>query len=195
MRRCSPQGARRAGFTLLEVLAAVLVLGVLYTVLANVAIQGLRAEGESLRRLEASLLADETLARIEAELSVGIVPPIEHREEVQEPYEVVVDVTELELPPGLLEQADEAAGAAAGEGTRLGGAQGLESSVLGSTEPGQPGRLRRIEIVVHWAEADRDLSVTRTTFAFDSTGLESLLPGEDQPLQLDDVLEQIRGAS
>ena len=35
------------GFTLLEVLAAVAILGIWFTVLANVAIQGLRAEGEN----------------------------------------------------------------------------------------------------------------------------------------------------
>ena len=64
MRRRSVTNARRleparGGFTLIEVLAAVALLGILYAVLARVAIEGLRAEGDSERRLEASLLADE----------------------------------------------------------------------------------------------------------------------------------------
>ncbi len=63
---------RRAerGLTLLEVLAAVAVLGLLYTVLASAAVQGLRSEGESRRRLEASLLMDEQLVQIRIRLDV-----------------------------------------------------------------------------------------------------------------------------
>ena len=42
-------GRPPAGFTLIEVLGAVAVLAILYTVLAGVAIQAFRAEGESRR--------------------------------------------------------------------------------------------------------------------------------------------------
>ena len=63
MRRERPRSGRRLqAFTMLEVLAAVSVLAIVYLVLANVAIEGLRAEGESMRRLEASLIADELLS-------------------------------------------------------------------------------------------------------------------------------------
>jgi prepilin-type N-terminal cleavage/methylation domain-containing protein len=68
-------------FTLLEVMAAVALLGILYTVLARVAIEGLRAEGESKRRLEASLLADarleETFNTLEGSVAM---PPVGHSE-------------------------------------------------------------------------------------------------------------------
>ena len=50
------------GFTLLEVLAAVAILGIWFVVLASVGIQGLRAEGTNERRIRASLLADTILS-------------------------------------------------------------------------------------------------------------------------------------
>ena len=62
---------RQRGFTLLEVLAAVAILGILYVVLADVAMQGLLSEGRSRRRLEASLLADQALSDIEIEMASG----------------------------------------------------------------------------------------------------------------------------
>ena len=41
------KGERSRGFTLLEVLAAVAILAIWYMVMASIATQGLRAEGES----------------------------------------------------------------------------------------------------------------------------------------------------
>ncbi len=55
-------------FTLLEVLAAVAILGIVYVVLADVAMQGLFAEGRAKRRLEASLKADLHLSELEVEI-------------------------------------------------------------------------------------------------------------------------------
>ena len=52
MRRSDP------GFTLLEVMAAVAVVAIVFTTLARVANQGMQSQGISKRRLEASLLAD-----------------------------------------------------------------------------------------------------------------------------------------
>ena len=65
------------GLTLLEVLAAVALLGILYTALAATTSQGIWNEFESRQRLEASLLADEVLARIELDLRAGV--PLERR--------------------------------------------------------------------------------------------------------------------
>ncbi len=61
----------RAGFTLLEVLGAVAILGISYAVLVTVAIQGARAIGESQRRLDASLIADVQLTEIELAAELG----------------------------------------------------------------------------------------------------------------------------
>ena len=52
---------RQSGFTLLEVMAAVLVLGLLYTVLASAAMRGLRSEGTDRRRADAEMIADREL--------------------------------------------------------------------------------------------------------------------------------------
>lgn len=164
-----PSARPAAGFTLLEVLAAVLVLGLLYTMLAHVAIDGLRSEGESKRRLGASLLADRVLAEIESQLDAGVVPPLGSTEEQDDPYQVDVSVTPLELPFDLVPPSAE-------PGTKF------EPLVLGGDTP-QDNRLRNIEVRVTWSELDRDLSVVRTTYAFDTSGLDAVLgtgtPGSD----------------
>jgi len=68
--------ARRGrGFTLLEVLAAVAILAVWFILIAGTAMQGLRAEGISRRRLEAAMIADQAMAELRqqvADLSLTI---------------------------------------------------------------------------------------------------------------------------
>jgi len=159
--------ARRRGFTLIEVLAAVLVLGVLYTVLAGVAIEGLRAEGTSKRRLEASLLADRLLAELEEQIAGGSVPPIGIVEEEEDIFDLVIAVRELDLasilppePPG------------SDRGARRPG----PSSLFGNDSGTEPSRLREIEVRIGWLEGDRELEVQRISYAFDATGLEGLFP-------------------
>ena len=92
---------RRAerGLTLLEVLGAVALLGILYSVLAGSAIEGLRSEGESRRRLRASLLADERLAEIELALQGGSAPPLGEESEEQDGFTLVTEVRGFEPPP------------------------------------------------------------------------------------------------
>lgn len=158
MRRASGL-ARRAraprGFTLIEVLGAVLVLAVLYTVLAEIAITGLRAEGENRRRLEASLLADDMLMEIESRLLTGDVPPIGREEEEDDPYTITLEVRAIDpnsvLPPGPF------------------GRPTLAAELLGGD--GEAGPLRVIEISVAWLEIEDERVVRRTTFAFDDRGL------------------------
>lgn len=143
------------GFTLLEVLAAVLVLGLLYTVLADVAIHGLRAEGESRRRLEASLYADELLADIEGAIAAGDIPLIGVEEEEDEPYVIELAVSPVAastiLPAGAFDDEE--------TGSLLIGAEG------------EDGPIREIAIRVSWSEGDRELSVVRTTFGVSPTEL------------------------
>jgi hypothetical protein len=139
---------------MLEVLAAVLVLGLLYSVLADVAIEGLRAEGEASRRLQASLLADQLLGDLEAELVSGATPPFGAEEREQEPYRIEVAVVPLALPPEVIAAVTEA----------------FPQSRLLAKDPEESG-IRQIDIRVRWDEGDRELSVARTTFAFDSNQL------------------------
>lgn len=163
--------ARTRGFTLIEVLAAVLVLGVLYTVLAGVAIEGLRAEGASKRRIEASLLADQILADLEDQIAVGSVPPVGLEEREADVFDLTIAVRELDpavlVPPEPPDSERE---------LRREG-----SFSLFETGGTQPSRLREIEVRVDWLEGDRELTVQRISYAFDTTGLEDFFPEAGQP--------------
>jgi len=153
-RVCRRARARR-GFTLLEVLGAVLVLAVLYTVLAEVAISGLRAEGENRRRLEASLLADDMLMEIESGLLSGDVPPIGREEDEDDLYLIALEVRAIDPSEFLPANAF--------------GGESLALDLLGGEGGESP--LRAIEISVAWFEVDDERIVRRTTFAFDTSGL------------------------
>jgi type II secretory pathway pseudopilin PulG len=150
--RCARAGR---GFTLLEVLGAVLVLAVLYTVLAEIAITGLRAEGENRRRLEASLIADDMLMEVESSLLAGDVPPIGREEDVDDPYTIVLEVRAIDpnsfLPPDPF------------------GRPSIAAELLGGDRDESP--LRVIEVSVAWLEVEDERIVRRTTFAFDTSGL------------------------
>ncbi len=177
MRRARREGA----FTLFEVMAAVLVLGMLYAVLANAAMQGLQAEGETRRRLEASLIADRALAELETQILLGVIPPSSRAEEAQDPYLVTVtvqpfDPSVLLVPPEEGEAAPRAAGTPA-------------ETLLGPPSSGAEGRLRRIDVLVAWSDAGQERSVGRTTFAFDTSGLEELFPEGEQPGEQQDQTE------
>lgn len=156
---------RTRGFTLLEVLGAVLVIGVAFTLLAGANIEGLRAEGVARRELEASLLADRTLARIEADLVNGTVPEIDVREEEVDGYRVRVEVTPLQvglppLPPEAPPDFADEPGA---------------PSLLVAPGGGTPSPLRHVQIQVVWDDGSFERSVERETFAFDVAGAQALL--------------------
>jgi prepilin-type N-terminal cleavage/methylation domain-containing protein len=147
---------RRAerGFTLFEVLAAVAILGLLYTTLVGWAVDGLVAEGTSRRRLEASLVADRQLAEIELELEAGVVPPVgEERLELDD-YEVQISVEPFEL---TLPEPDAAT---------------PPSPVLAGVTTDRTTPLRVIRIRVGWLEAGMEYEVVRTSFALDPTNLD-----------------------
>ena len=86
------------GFTLLEVLAAVAILGIWYMVIAGLAMQGLRSEGESRRLLEASLVADAAIADLEGSVADGTPPPIEVTEEEKDDFLVITEVEVMDIP-------------------------------------------------------------------------------------------------
>lgn len=153
---------RDPGFTLLEVLAAVALLGILYTTLAGVAIQGLRAEGVSRRRLEASMLADRRLAELELEMDAGGVPPAGVTEEEDGPYllTITVEPYEIPLPPPAEGEEEEEESVIA---------------VLKQLSPGAEAPVRRLQVKVSWLEAEAEYAVQRTTFGFDLLAVESLL--------------------
>jgi prepilin-type N-terminal cleavage/methylation domain-containing protein len=139
-----------SGFTLIEVLAAVALLGILYAVVARVAIEGLRAEGDSARRLEASLLADERVN----DLIGAPVPAVGHSETIDGDYTIMLDVTPFSLPQQW-------------------GLAGAESAtpLLLAPAPGGDGlqALRTVQFTIHWLEGGNERHISRTLFLVDFT--------------------------
>jgi hypothetical protein len=155
--------SRRGGaFTLLEVLGAVVVLGLVYVVLAGAAIQGLRAEGDAERRLAASLLADREMARIEQDLVLGVAPPPGRNATSEGAYEIEVSVAPFAPPPELLPELETNAAAPG-------------PSLLQPLGAGDPGALRAIEVHVRWDDGSGPLEVVRATFAYDPAAAQQAL--------------------
>ena len=156
---------KERGFTLLEVMAAVLVLGLLYTVLASRALIGLRSEGTDRRRANAEMIADRELTSVETELTGGLPPEDGMVERDEEPYKVITNVEPFDalslLPAPLYREIARTTDPKA-------------PSVL-HDERGQ-SRLRKISVVVEWDEAGEPDHVERTTFAFDTSTLEEYFP-------------------
>jgi len=154
------KGRLSQGFTLIEVLGAVAVLAILYTMLAGVAIQALRAEGESQRRMEASLIASERLSTVEAASAMGSAPPPGEESEQVEIFNVETQVRPVE------------------QGTLGFGDDPEDQAVAALLFPPDNGSasaaLVEIEILVTWSEGDREMEVRRTTYAMDSSGFGGL---------------------
>lgn len=178
--------AAKNGFTLVEVMAAVLVLGLLYTVLASSAMRGLRSEGIDRRRADAEMIADRELTTIETEIASGV--PLEDglAEREEEPYKVSSNVEPFDVLSLLPAP--------------------LHAEIVRDTDPkaasllhderGQ-SRVRRISVVVEWDEAGEPDHVERTTFAFDRSVLEQLFPytptmAEEATGSLESELEKMR---
>ena len=191
----SSASPRTLGFTLLEVLAAVAILALVYTVLARVGIQGFRAEGGSDRRLRASLLADDMLAEIEGQLEMGSAPPLGEKDAKRDEFMVHLRVSpaEIEIPPpseAATQRLRAAAGAAAGKqaggasplAAKL-GANGTTPSFFQPQAPGEPPPGRRIELRISWLEGASEVAVTRETYALDQSAAQSLLLALDSAAQ------------
>jgi type II secretory pathway pseudopilin PulG len=170
---------RRAerGLTLLEVLGAVALLGILYTVLAGNAIEGLRSEGESRRRLAASLLADEVLAGIELELQSGAAPPLGSTSEERDGFTVATQVRAFEPPPPRPDAArvrQQSRSLAARRAEAEAERDEAPSLFDAPASPTAPSPLRTIDVVVRWEEGIDAREVRRTTYALDAEAIEEL---------------------
>lgn len=155
-RRVSPR--RATGMSLLEVLAAVALLGIVFTALSRSTALGVLTEGESRQLLEASLLADSELARIELALRAGELP--EPGEFALEEDGFVVSVEEFAWsPPDWLVE----------ERALRAPEDAAVSEVFGNGTDASPGMLREIQVRVSWSDGIRDRSVERVTFALDRT--------------------------
>jgi hypothetical protein len=158
------------GLTLLEVLGAVALLGILYATLARGAIEGLRSEGESRRRLEASLLADDRLVEIELAAAEGTVPPIGSAEDEVEDFRVSTEVRAYELPPPV---EDASAGPTSLAAKRAAArSQDAPSLFAPPRSPDAPAAVLGVEVVVRWTEGIDEREVRRTTFVVDESAVE-----------------------
>ena len=156
----------RAGFTLLEVMAAVAILGIVYVAIARSAIQGLQTEGDASRRLRASLLADRVLNDLELALVDGSAPEVGETETTEDEFTVLVEVSPFELA-SLLE------GVTAQEGAGASSTSALE--LLSSPVRGGVPALLSIAVRVAWIEGISEQEVTRNSFAFDLAAATPLL--------------------
>jgi prepilin-type N-terminal cleavage/methylation domain-containing protein len=172
--------APRRGFTLLEVMAAVAVLALVYTALAGAAMQGLSQEGEARRRLHASLLADQLLAGIEAQLAGGAAPAAGPTEGDEGDFTWTIDVQGYDLG-SFAAVVSEAAAKERGEPARRADQQAPgPADALLTAAPGRPPPLLLIGVHVRWTEGFQELEVTRTTFASDPAAVaETLGAGKD----------------
>jgi prepilin-type N-terminal cleavage/methylation domain-containing protein len=156
MRSC--ERSRRAGFTLLEVMAAVAVVGIVYIVVAGSAMQGLRTEGDASRRLRASLLADRVLSELELQQAGGSSLPPGETETTEGEFTILVEVSPFDvtsvLPKPTKEERAPARSAASFE-------------LLSPGLPGGVATLLSIAIRVTWIEGTSEEEVTRQSFAFD----------------------------
>jgi len=191
--RLPRNGRPRLGFTLLEVMAAVALLGTAYTVLGGAGIQGLQHEGESRRRIQASLLADALLAELEASADTGLVaqPGKDQRHEGEFTVEIEVAPLDLVVPddpnplPAVAIGGSQPTGAQpnASQPSQLGGKQSNVPDALAASLIHGEGRsvspLRRITVTVGWTEGWGDRSVVRTTYAFDAESVKSELEALD----------------
>ena len=156
----------KLGFTLLEVMAAVALLAILYTVLARVAIEGLRGESESQRRLEAALLADARIAESFTAVSGAFVlPEMGHTQTTEGDFTLALDVAPF-IPPaewGL----DESAG---------------NAPVLFAPAPGIPGAqaLRTVTLTISWLEGAETRQITRTIFLLDFNRVSAMAATAEQ---------------
>jgi prepilin-type N-terminal cleavage/methylation domain-containing protein len=197
MRRRQSGRSRSEGFTLLEVMAAVAVLALVYTVLARTGILGLQHEGEAERRLQASLLADLKLEEIETALEAGTPPQVGEEESQVDDFVVVVSVSpfDLVLPEVEEPRKESRAGEPRRPGRSLRDVQQLGPSLLVG-ERGQPSPLRRIDVRVGWLEGFGERSVVRTTFGLDPVAAQEALAALDASAEAQSgsqPLEQGRG--
>lgn len=159
---------RREGFTLFEILGAVTILAIVYAWLATSAMQGMRSEGLSKRRLEASLRIDEHLMALETDLAAGIVPPIGRTEEqLDDLYWLLVEVTPFDPSPFLGEEFPPEA---------------ATSTLLLPPERPDEAFLRVVDMRLRWEEAGEVFEVRRTTLVQDQAQIAALFPEPGQGL-------------
>jgi prepilin-type N-terminal cleavage/methylation domain-containing protein len=163
------------GFTLLEVMVAVAVLGIVVTLITRASVQGMQYAGDARDRLAASLLADRLLADLEIQVDQGVAPRLGGQEYEEEPYRASVTVSAFD--PAMVGL--DALLAGDDRGATL-------PAIFETTRGGAP--LLTAEVRVAWSDGIHEQHVERTTFLLLPEALPALLqlgePGEsDEDVQ------------
>jgi prepilin-type N-terminal cleavage/methylation domain-containing protein len=169
------------GLTLLEVMAAVVLLGVLYSFLATKTTQGIWQEYDARNRLEASLVADEVLAELELQLAAGTAITRSTDERELDDYVVITEISDYAHDPTAAATPGAAAGLA-GLPNLPGLAAAGVPSVFGSGPSGSPSVVVRISVRVLWNDGIEDHAVVRETFGFDQQMAQQLMGGVAAPV-------------
>jgi hypothetical protein len=152
---------------LLEVLAAVAVVAVVFTMLLTLQIDAMGAEGDAWRRMRASLLADRVLGEVEGLLASGAPPTMGRTESDEEPYHIEVEIA----PFGL----DELVARIVALRKEQRGAPRVSEPALLVAPARGPAPLLQVAVRVSWQEGSREAQVGRTTFAFDPVAAAPIL--------------------
>jgi prepilin-type N-terminal cleavage/methylation domain-containing protein len=179
-RHADRTGTGRRGFTLLEVMAAVALFGIVYVAIAGATVEGLGLENDARQRLEAATLADAEISRLETEMLAGVPPRIGNTEREDGPFRIEIDVQPFDLVSLGLTPPQQG-GRDPQVGTRAAGTPDLLLAGNGSTAP----PVLAISVGVHWEDRGNARSVARDTFGLDLTAaaaqLEALAPTPGEP--------------
>lgn len=166
--------SRGDGFSLLEVMAAVAILGIWYVTLSGSAITGVRSQAISQNRMHASLIADMVLAELEAQAMGEASPEVGGDEyEHDDFYTVRIEVSNLADPDGGNDIEPEPLDEEAIYGEDM-------FAFLQAEMPAMLEHMRAIQVEVSWQDGDRVMRVLRTTYAYDGIGARQAL-GELNP--------------
>jgi prepilin-type N-terminal cleavage/methylation domain-containing protein len=169
----------RCGFTLIEVMAAAVILGLIVATISPLLMQARTDEGDARRRASAAMLAERLIVEAEEAIARGAPPQIGTRELSEEILRATVETKPLDASAleGVAAQVAEAdARAASPVGT---GGGWLTSPQARATPP-----VLQIAVRVTWEGAPVDAdsgdphAVQRTTFALNPAALATLEKSE-----------------
>lgn len=166
-----PRDAR--GFTLIEVMAAVFMLGLFVTAISQLLTQAARNEGHARLQARAAALADAEIAKIEEGVVRGAALPLGSSESGDSPWRVVSEVRAFDV-----------AALAPAAGPEAARAQAASASWLSSPSAREQPPLLEITVRVSWegaavdAETGEPFAIRRRTFVLNPSALEQL-PKDD----------------
>lgn len=181
----------KAGFSLIEVLAAVAILGIWFSMLATLAMDGLRTTGESQRRLRASVLADQVLAEFELKAILG--EPLDDgasEREDQDPFTISVELRDLSAGTQHVDTSPDTL-------DLIGFFHQQNDSIYSEVRQGNwlLEYLREVRIQIKWEEGINEITITRTAYFWDKAAWEDRESNAEVPSTGDPDLDAfIQGA-